>query len=342
MASISTKRTGKRTSVHDVARRAGVSVGTVSNVLNRPDRVTEATRTRVHDAIEALSFVPNASARHLRVGSIATVGAILLDIRNPFFTEMARGIEDRISQDDQTLMLASSDEDLERETKYLQLFERQGIKGLLVVPATPEVDHLLALVDRGVPVVMLDSPSPTPLIGSVAVDNVLGGGLAARHLLELGHRALTFINGPHTIRQCQDRSTGVRQAVADAGLDPDETVTELTINSLDAAGGDAALTSVLDAKAGPAPSAVFCVNDLVAIGVQRALRRSGLIGDVALVGYDDIEVASELALPLTSVRQPTHDIGYRAGEVLLSGNDPEHIVFEPELVIRASSDPAAS
>ncbi|MDQ2624448.1 MAG: LacI family transcriptional regulator, partial [Actinomycetota bacterium] len=134
----------RRPSVADVARVAGVSVGTVSNVLNRPEFVSPHTRDRVHVAIEELSFVRNGRARQLRQGSSTTVGAVLLDIRNPFFTDVARGIEDRLAVDDLTLMLGSSDDDARRESKFLRLFEEHGVLGLLVVPTTHETQHLAA------------------------------------------------------------------------------------------------------------------------------------------------------------------------------------------------------
>lgn len=332
----------RRPSVIDVAKAAGVSVGTVSNVLNRPSMVAPATRERVETAISELSFVRNGPARQLRQGSITTVGALVLDIRNPFFTDVARGIEDRLSLDDHTVMLASSDDDPERETKYLRLFEEHGVLGLLVVPTGP-VEHLLEIQRRGVPVVLLDAASHAPEMSSVSVDDVAGGGLAAAHLLAQGHRRILFLNGPHSIRQCHARHTGVDRAVRAAGLDPAEVVEEVTLGSLDAAGGDEALDAWLDRHQGTAPEAVFCVNDLVAVGVQRCLRRRGgtrLLNGTAIVGYDDIDVAAELAQPLTSVRQPTHEMGYEAAELLLrqaSGQGARHTVFQPELVVRESS-----
>jgi LacI family transcriptional regulator len=320
-----------------------VAVGTVSNVLNRPEIVAPQTRERVVAAIAELSFVPNGVARQLRAGTITTVGAILLDIRNPFFTEVARGIEDRLALDDHTLMLASSDDDPGREAKYLRLFEEHGVVGVLVVPTTQDLEHLRELQRRGVRVVLLDAPSTVAEISSVSVDDIAGGALAAEHLLSRGHRRIVFLNGPHSIRQCADRRAGVDSAVRAAGLDPADVVREVSLASLDAAGGDAAMRSLLAEAGGRPPSAVFCVNDLVAVGVQRSLRLIGgtaLLERVAVVGYDDIEIASELAVPLTSVRQPTHEMGFRAAELLLGrgAHDPaERVVFQPSLVVRASS-----
>ena len=189
----------RRASISDVARHAGVSLGTVSNVLNRPDRVSVHTRDRVLAAIEELSFIPNGSARQLRAGTITTVGAILLDIGNPFFTEVARGIEDRLALDDYTLMLASSDGEVAREARYLRLFEEHGVLGMLVTPAGPDIGHLLDLRGRGLGIVLLDQTSPSPDISSVAVDDVAGAAMAVRHLLELGHREIGFINGGYMV-----------------------------------------------------------------------------------------------------------------------------------------------
>ena len=324
----------------DVASHAGVSVGTVSNVLNYPEKVSPQLRERVLAAIEELSFVRNGAARQLRAGEVTTVGVILLDIRNPFFTELARGIEDTLAAADYTLMLADSDDDPEREAKYVRLLAEQGVIGLLIVPSSPDLGTYAALQNRGVRVVLLDAPSPVEGLSSVAVDDRAGGALAAAHLLERGHREIVFLNGPHTIWQASARRAGVDQAVLAAGLDPELVVRELTLDTLNAAGGDRAIERLMGGEQRP-PAAIFCVNDLVAIGVQRALRRIGgsaMLGSVDVVGYDDIEVARELAVPLTSVRQPAYDMGVRGAQVLLDSDAvAEHIVFQPELIVRASS-----
>ncbi|MFI8524276.1 LacI family DNA-binding transcriptional regulator [Promicromonospora sukumoe] len=331
----------RRASIADVARAAGVSVGTVSNVLNRPERVLPGTREKVEAAIDELSFVRNGSARQLRAGTITTVGAIVLDIANPFFTDVARGIEERLDRDDFTLMVASSDDDPDREQRYLRLFEEHGVQGVMVVPATDDIEHLLAVRRRGTGVVLLDRPSSDPSISSVAVDDVRGGELAARHLLDEGHTRIVFLNGPHTIRQCADRYEGVVKELVAAGLDPATALVEITVSSLNAEGGEAAIRGLL--ASGDRPTAVFCVNDLVALGVLRTMRTENIAvpADVAVVGYDDVAFAAELSTPLTSVRQPTHELGARAADLLLNGPDApaEHVMFQPTLVVRASSTP---
>lgn len=329
----------RRASVVDVARVAGVGVGTVSNVLNRPEVVAPATRARVLEAIEQLHFVRNGRARELRAGRISTVGALVLDIRNPFFTDVARSVEDRLAKDDYTLMLASSDNDPARERKYLRLLEEHGVRGLLVVPTSSDLEHLLAMQQRGVGIVLLDAPSPAPDLSAVAVDDEAGGALAASHLIEQGHRTIVFLNGPRAIRQCAGRRVGVDRALVTAGLDPAVAVQELLLPTMNAEGGDTVMSSLL--RAGGPPAAVLCVNDLVAVGVQRAVRRVGgtdLLRRVALVGYDDIDIAAELAIPLTSVRQPTREMGWAAADILLRPDGAaEQVMFQPELVVRESS-----
>jgi len=331
-----------RASINDVARTAGVSVGTVSNVLNRPERVLPSTRDRVLQAINDLAFVPNGSARQLRAGTITTVGAIVLDIANPFFTEVVRGIEDRLAADSYTLMLASSDEDPAREARYLRLFEEHGVSGMMVVPSGKDLTPLLNLRGRGTNLVLLDRTSQRADVSSVGVDDVLGGHLAVQHLLELGHTRIALINGPHSIIQCADRWAGAVQAVTAAGLDPDRVLREITIGSLNSASGEGGAIELLRTKRNR-PTAIFCVNDLTALGAMRALRdrKVSVPDEMAVVGYDDVGFAAELAIPLTSVRQPTHDIGFRAADLLIgqSSAPPQQVLFSPELVIRASSGP---
>ena len=336
-------RRTQRASISDVAQHAGVSLGTVSNVLNRPERVSPATRDRVLRAISELSFVPSGAARQLRAGTLTSVGAILLDIGNPFFTEVARGIEDRLREDDLTLMLASSDSAPEREARILRLFEEHGVLGVLVTPAGEDVEHLRDLHRRGVGVVLLDRRSPFPELSSVAVDDVEGARQAVEHLLRLGHRRVGFVNGPPTIQQCVDRRAGALRALEEAGLGAAALV-EVTVDELNTTGGEAGAAALLEVA--QPPTAVFCVNDVTAMGVIRRLRAAGLDvpGDVAVVGYDDVAFAAMLATPLTSVRQPMRRLGETAADLLLRsrGADAGHaqqVEFTPELVVRASAGP---
>lgn len=325
-----------RASIKDVARVAGVSVGTVSNVLNRPDFVSEATRQRVVDAMTELGFVRNATARQLRAGHSQTVGVVVLDLANPFYTGIVRGIEDRLAQDNHLLMLCSSDEDPERETRYLRQFAEQGVRGILITPFGTSSDGFDRLTDLSIPVVLLDTH--TPDLACVSVDNVKGARLAVAHLLAMGHRRIALLNGPMEIQQCRDRSAGTNAAVYEAGLDPSEIVMEIGLSELTGDAGADAMRAILDGP-GPIPTGIFCVNDIVALGVLRVLRERDIQvpEQIAVVGYDDVPIIKELRTPLTSVRQPMYDIGWNAADLLLTGT-VKQVRFSPELVVRASSD----
>lgn len=326
-----------RASVKDVALKAGVSVGTVSNVLNRPELVTDTTRARVEAAMRDLNFVRNATAQQLRVGTSQTVGAVLLDLSNPFYTAVVRGIEDRLSEQNLALMVGSSDENPDREARFLRLFAEQGVRGVVITPSEGTEQHLEMLGKLGIPCVLLDARSETN--ASVGVDNVWGAREAVRHLLDQGHRTIAFINGPPHLQQCVDRLEGARRAVQEAGLDVDETLIVRQVEAMTADEGQEAFVAILD-NPGPKPTATFCINDIVALGVMRELRRRRLeIPDrMAVVGYDDVHFAAELMTPLTSVHQPMHELGWTAADMLLAGAPAsEHKVFRPELIVRRSS-----
>ncbi|MBI4901743.1 MAG: LacI family DNA-binding transcriptional regulator [Actinobacteria bacterium] len=325
-----------RASIKDVARVAGVSVGTVSNVLNRPEFVSEPTRQRVRDAMNQLGFVRNATARQLRAGHSQTVGVVVLDLANPFYTGIVRGIEDRLAEDNHLLMLCSSDENEDRETRYLRQFAEQGVRGILITPFGNLNERFDILTNLQIPVVLLDTHSPD--MACVSVDNVKGGRLAVAHLLDQGHRRIALFNGPLEIQQCRDRSAGTMAAVYEAGLDPAQVVVEVALRDLTSEAGAEAMAALLDSDE-ERPTAVFCVNDIVALGVMRALREHDIAvpEEMAVVGYDDVPVIKELRTPLTSVRQPMHDIGWNAADLLLTGK-VKQVRFSPELVVRGSSD----
>lgn len=334
--------------IKDVAARAGVSVGTVSNVLNRPQSVGDLTRAKVERAIAELGFIRNESARQLRAGRSRTIAYVLLDAGNPFFTDVARGVEEAARDAGLALFLCNSDQDVRREDDYLDLLLEQRVRGVLVTPVDPDGARLTSLPSRGVPVVLLDRAEHGGFSGcSVSVDDVEGGELAVAHLLELGHRRLAFIGGPLGIVQVRERLQGARAALAAAGLPP-EALVEVVTDGLTVAEGRAAGERLTGLPARRRPTAVFCANDLLALGLLQQLTQYGIAvpDDVAIVGYDDIEFAAAAAVPLTSVRQPRHLLGRTAAELLLeedaaSRGTVEHshrqVMFSPELVVREST-----
>jgi LacI family transcriptional regulator len=326
--------------IKEVARRAGVSPGTVSNVLNRPERVAAATRARVEQAIRELGFVRNGSAATLRAGQSRAVGLVVLDVGNPFFVEVARGVEDVVSDRDHAVILCNSGESPEKESRNLRVLAEQRVRGVLITPAGEDTSPLERLRERGIAVVLVDHSASGDLC-SVAVDDVAGGDLAVSHLISRSARRIAFVTGPPAIRQCADRRKGARRALRTAGL-PVRSLEDVVVPEMNAHGGRLAAEKLLS---GELPEAVFCANDLLALGVLRALLQAGVRvpDDVALIGYDDIEFTSAAAVPLSSVRQPTYQLGKIATELLLDecddpgGHAHQQIMFQPELVVRESS-----
>jgi LacI family transcriptional regulator len=333
------------TSVKEVARQAGVSVGTVSNVLNRPHLVAPATRQRVLDAIAGLGFVRNESARQLRAGHSRTIGLVVLDVSNPFFTDVARGVEDAATAAGLAVIVCNSDEKAERERRYLDLLEEHRVQGILITPVSGVNERLRQLQRRGTPVVLLDRWAPTRDHCSVSVDDVSGGELAAAHLVEQGHQRIAFVGGPFSIKQVHDRRDGATRALLAAGL-PAGALTVVATPALNFASGRAAGGQIADLPARRRPTAAVCANDLVALGLLQEMtrRRLRVPGDLAIVGYDDIDFAAAAAVPLSSVRQPRDQLGKSAAQLLIQetaeGEAHSHrqMVFEPQLVARDSSD----
>jgi len=329
-------------SVRDVALRAGVSVGTVSNVMNQPNKVSAATVERVQEAITALGFVRNDAARQLRAGRSRAIGLIILDVGNPFFTELARGAEDEAARAGLSIILGNSDEKAEREATYLDLFEEQRMHGILISPFGDITARLHRLRDRGIPAVLVDRTSADVSFSSVSVDDIAGGKLAVDHLIATGRRRIAFVGGPMEIRQVTDRIEGSRRAIA---AHPGVSLEVIDTSALTVIEGRNAGIAIAARPASDRPDAIFAANDLVATGLLQALVMQGGVRvprDIAMIGYDDIAFAAAAAVPLSSIRQPTHLIGQTAVEILLEeaanpGLAPRQVIFHPELVIREST-----
>ncbi len=334
----------KSVSVTDVAARAGVSLGTVSNVLNRPEKVAEGTRARVLRAIGELGFVRNEAARQMRSGRSRTIGLIVLDTGNPFFTDIAAGVEHTAAESGLSLFLCNSDEKAERERHYLSLLEEQRVYGVLVTPVLGRSTLIEEIRHRGTPVVLVDSGS-TRQQCSVSVDDVVGGELAVAHLLRQGHQRIAVVGGPVGIKQVADRLAGGRAAFRAEDRDPRQ-LSFIETDALNVAGGRVAGERIAGMPARRRPTAAFCANDLLALGLLQEMtrRRVDVPGELAIVGYDDIEFAAAAAVPLTSVRQPRMQLGQAAASLLIEEvaqaetHRHRQVVFEPELIVRESSD----
>ena len=331
-----------RVGVKDVARAAGVSVGTVSNVLNRPEIVRDETRLRVQAEMTRLGFVRNESARQLRQGRSTTLAYVFLDATNPFFTDVARGAEAAAEQAGLALFLCNSNGDPAREDRYLDLLHQQRVLGILITALDYANPQLRTLPEQGTPVVLVDHPADIASAWcSVAVDDMHGGEVAVAHLLELGHERIAFAGGPLTLPQIADRLEGSRRAMAGR---PEDDLVVLETDEPTVAAGRLAAQRLIGLPKRRRPTAIFCANDVLALGAlqQLLLAGVGVPSDVAIVGYDDIDFAGAAAVPLTSVRQPRDRLGRTAAELLIAETTEgvhEHrgVTFVPELMVRDST-----
>lgn len=327
----------RRPRVADVAAHAGVSVGTVSNVLNRRTTVSPAIRDRVQAAIDELGFVPNAAAKSLRQGFSPALGVLIPDLSSPSTSALVNGIQERLSQDNMTVMLCSSEGDSEREARFLRLFAEQRVVGVLATPSHGVDINLQPLRDRGVGVLLMDSlEAPADDISCLGVDDVAGARTAVEHLIAQGRTRLCLLNGPDELTHCGYRLQGAREAVAAAGL-PREALEVVRLRNTTADEGRRGAQQVFG-RGGEVPDGLFCVNDLVALGAMRELRRLGLSipDDVAVVGYEDAVFSPDLQIPLSSVTQPMHEMGWKAADLMVTATFGRQ-VFQPQLVVRASS-----
>jgi DNA-binding LacI/PurR family transcriptional regulator len=331
-----------RSGVRDVARAAGVSPSTVSNVLNNPHRVTWQTRRRVEAAMVSVGFVRNRAARQLRGAPSTVVGCIVLDIANPFYAELARGIEDGLREAGCALVIFSNDVEQAREARHVRVMEEFGVRGVIADPVSWPASPLLELPVRGTPVALVNCRRASAPVCAAAVDNALGGRLAARQLLRAGHRRLAFVRGHRDVPSTAERAEGARREVREWGLDPGSALAEIrpprgpgVLDAVDQAVGE---LLALD----PCPTGVLCFNDMAAVGVLRGLGRRGIAvpARMSVVGYDDLPFTGQLSPPLTTVHQPAYQLGHAAASLVLAEREPAHrhreVLLRPHLVVRQS------
>lgn len=331
-------------SMKDVAQSAGVSLGTVSNVLNRPEIVAEATRTRVQKVIKELGFVVNASAQTLRAGRTKVLGLVVPDIGNPFFTEVAKGVDDAAFAEGYSVILCNTNEDSAKEDRYLDLLVSQRVAGILITPARESHAAMARLTDRDVAITLLDRSAVGLDACSVAVDDAAGGAMAFDHLYALGHRDIVVLLGPSDIPQVAERKQGIVEAAATRHGDQAATLRFITASHMSTAAGEASMLEYLDAHE-LGFTGLICANDLLALGAMRSLRAKGISvpKDVSVVGYDDIDFAASAQIPLTSIRQPKYQLGYAATELLIAecedraAHAHQRVMFQPQLIARDSS-----
>ncbi|MDQ4137721.1 MAG: LacI family transcriptional regulator [Actinomycetota bacterium] len=329
-------------SIRDVAARAGVSAGTVSNVLNRPSYVNAETRDRVRAVIDELGFVPRNRMRQYRPGRVRTLGLAIADMANPFFVDVALGAEAEGKNRGVGVIMVHNGEDRDREEQNLDLLAQQRVHGIMIAPVDESNRGLETLLQRGVPVVFVDRISGDRPCCWIATDDRRGGELAGRHLIDLGHRRLAFVGDPDASRQVKDRLRGFLDAAGRGGSSPEIIRAMWTLEEGRRVGAE-----LVRRPPGDRPTAVFCANDMIALGIlqEAALNGIAVPGELAIAGFDDITWAGRATVPLTTIRQARHELGRAAVRKLLEeieqGPDHthEHVSFEPELVVRASTSP---
>jgi len=322
--------------IKDVAAHVGVTDMTVSRVVNGSGAVSEALRERVTNAIEELGYVPNRLARGLRSSRTHTIALVVTDVTNPFFTTIARGVEDAASDRENLVLLCNTDESEKEELRYLEMLSQQSVDGVLLVPAKSGIAAREFAVKRGLPIVMLDRRVPMEDVSVVRCDSREGAAAMARYLVGLGHRELAVLAGPVGVPTSDDRVAGFVGALHDLGARANVLYGRFSTDS-----GRDGVERAMGTR--PHPTALFALNNFVTIGALQKLNALGLRvpEDVALVGFDDLPPAMVGQPFLTVVSQPAYEMGRKAVEVLLDGLDgsapPQEILLPTELIVRRSS-----
>jgi DNA-binding LacI/PurR family transcriptional regulator len=322
----------------DVAELVGVSIQTVSAVINNKPGITGETRDRVLEAVKQLGYHPYSVARSLRTGQTRTLALIVSDLSNPSFGTMASAAEDYAHRFGYNLTVHNTHDDVAREANYIQSLTQRWIDGVLYVSAEDELSSQTALEQAGIPSVAIDR-IPEYYVGpSVTLNNTKAGYIAAQHLIDLGHRYIAHISGPLRLRLVRERIAGFEEALANYGLNP----AALEEGNWTCDSGYGAMKHILSHQ--PHPTALFAANDRMAIGAMQAIQEARLRvpDDISVVGLDDLEVAAYQNPPLTTVRQSFVELATLAIQLLLAliqKDQPAEtqLVIEPELIERQST-----
>ncbi|MFV0335454.1 MAG: LacI family DNA-binding transcriptional regulator [Tropicimonas sp.] len=324
--------------IRDIAKLAGVSVPTVSRVLN--DQPVDAEMTaRVRKAARDLNYVPNRSARRLRGVGTQLVGAIFSDLANPFYMQILRALEGRFAQSGHTLIVGNSDADPEREARLIRVMREEGVAGLVIAPASEATQTLAEPVRGGFPVVVVDRVMRDLAVDTVQIRNADAAANAVAHLARTGHRRIGFIGGPEHLSSARERHAGFRRGLEAAGLSCHPGHVRSGDYRMESGRRGAADLLALDAP----PSAILVANNEMLIGALNHIHSTGrrIPGDVAIVGFDDFPWSISLNPPLTAIAQPSEAIGQAAAQLLLDriadhGLPARVVTLEAELIVRAS------
>mgnify|MGYP000020268756 FL=1 len=327
-----------KANIRDVARQAQVSVGTVSNVLNRPGQVSEETRLKVRNAIDMLGFVPTIAMKNKSTES-SVIGVILPLSNNPFYEELTQGIEDAIDEAGLSVLVGFSREDSAIELKILNAMIGSGFKGVIVTPVGPRNQVFEKFIDSNVRVAYISQTDEQPEQCSVSIDQVRGGYIGIEYLHSLGHTKILWVSGPDHHHQSNQRFVGITQAAAELGIE----IAVMKSESLDFLSGEQIAHKII--AAGPLPDAIFGGNDALAMGIINGFTFNGIDvpGTVSILGYDNTSYAESGLIPLSSVSQTPYQLGATMGRQMVveltAGEDHvhQHAIFQPQIIERAST-----
>jgi LacI family transcriptional regulator len=325
--------------IYDVARRAEVSAATVSRVLNGHSSVDPQLAERVRVAVAELDYRPSALARNLRRSRTSLWAVIISDVGNPFFTSLVRGVEDVAQSSGYSVVLCNSDEDPDKESNYVSVALAEQVAGVIMSPSGQPA-AAARLLDAGTPLVLIDRELPDVRADSVLVDNEHGAAEATAHLLSGGYQRIACVTGPESVSTARRRLRGYQLAIADGGGSYDESL--VRYGDFRETGGYQAMAGLLDLP--EPPDAVFVANNLMAVGALECLRARGVTvpDQIGVVGFDDLPWSDLVRPPLTTVSQPTYELGQVAAQLLTErisdrSREPTTVVLKTELHVRATS-----
>jgi LacI family transcriptional regulator len=326
--------------IHEVAERAGVSIATVSRVVNGSTKVDPQLAERVREAITALNFQPNRAARALAGNRSALLGLLVTDIQNPFFMDVMRGVEDVSQQNGYLLVICNTAEDPQKEKQYIEILAAESVAGAIIVPSRERLDALTKLKARHIPVITVDRRVHDRTVDAVLINNVMAAKEAVAHLITNGYRRIGIITGPKTATTANDRLLGYRQALQEAGIEHDPTLEQRGPFSEET--GEHGVHQLLQCDS--PIDAILTANNRITVGALRALyaHHKRVPGDIALVGFDEVRWAIPDLVSITTVTQPAYELGRTAVLRLLQRlQHPDiprqEIILQHQLLMRATS-----
>jgi len=330
------------TTIKDIAARAGISYATVSRALNGKYGVSKVTREKVKALALEMGYRPNAIARGLVSSSSMTVGLVIPDIANPFFSRVALGVEERLLKFGYSVFLCNTGWNPERERNHINTLIQKQVDGIIMTPVTQYPDAIESMIPKSIPLVYVSGHPKGTTLSHVMIDNVKGADIAVSHLLSRNRKKIAFIGSVQDIRALDDRLSGYRKALERVNIEVSEDL--IVLDEFREQSGYKMVNGLLDN--GIIPDAVFAENDVLALGVCEGIRANGyrVPEDIAVIGFDDIPIMSHPDIQITTIHQPKYRIGVYAAEILIhqltldsAERRMERVTLQPELIVRRST-----